>query len=159
MRPPPIALTDEAETQRLGAALALGLPEDSPARLLGLSGDLGAGKTTLARALLRALGVQGPVRSPTYTLVEPYALDRGEGLHLDLYRLADPAELDFLGLDEQYAATRLWLIEWPERGAERLPPMDLQVHLRRVGGGREAALMPATPRGWAWWRRVQFTGV
>jgi tRNA threonylcarbamoyladenosine biosynthesis protein TsaE len=150
----PVALADEAATQRLGTALAQALPEGSPAWLLGLSGDLGAGKTTLARALLRALGVAGPVRSPTYTLVEPYALARGECLHLDLYRLADPAELDFLGLDEQYATSSLWLVEWPERAVERLPPMDLCLQLCRAGAGRQAVLTSATPRGRDWWQQV-----
>ncbi len=104
-------LAQVEDTARLGSALASTRP---PQAAVHLHGDLGAGKSTLARALLRGLGVTGSVRSPTYTLIERYPIDGGEAWHLDLYRLGDASELDFLGLDE--AVATLWLIEWPEKG-------------------------------------------
>lgn len=144
----PWSLPDAAATEALGRRLAAGRPDRA---VVHLSGDLGAGKSTLARALLRALGVTGTVRSPTYTLVERYPLPAGgEAAHLDLYRLGDSAELDFLGLDELEAAAVLWLVEWPERGGGGLPPPDLAIHLAVEGDGRQALLMPRTPAGEAW---------
>ncbi|MGY0611441.1 MULTISPECIES: tRNA (adenosine(37)-N6)-threonylcarbamoyltransferase complex ATPase subunit type 1 TsaE [unclassified Luteimonas] len=114
-----------------------------------LHGDLGAGKSTLARAWLRALGVTGPVRSPTYTLVERYPLATGgEALHLDLYRIGDAGELEFLGLDD--ADARLWLVEWPERGLGALPAADLEVHLGVDGEGRSCRLAFRGAAGEAW---------
>jgi tRNA threonylcarbamoyladenosine biosynthesis protein TsaE len=145
-------LPDEQATAALGEALARALPGGTPALLLALRGELGAGKSTLARALLRALGVQGPIRSPTYTLIEPYATQRGDCLHLDLYRLGDPAELDYLGLDEQYPSTALWIVEWPEQGGDRLPPIDLDLNLLHARSGRSALLRPMTERGHRWCR-------
>lgn len=141
-----IALADEAATIALGRALAASAP--SPAVVL-LHGDLGAGKSTLARAWLRALGITGPVRSPTYTLVERYPLaGGGEALHLDLYRIGQAGELEFLGLDDPDA--RLWLVEWPERGAGALPTADLEVRLAVDGDGRLATLVPASAAGQRW---------
>ncbi len=138
-------LPDAAATDQLGAALAATRP--TPA-VVHLHGDLGAGKSTLARALLRALGVQGAIRSPTYTLVERYPLPAGEAWHLDLYRIGDAGELDFLGLDE--AEADLWLVEWPERGGAALPPLDLRVALDMHGAGRRARLQACSPAGQAW---------
>ena len=141
-----LLLSDTAATEALGARLARTLPERA---VVHLHGDLGAGKSTLARALLRALGVTGTIRSPTYTLVEPYALPGGgQALHLDLYRIGDPGELEFLGLDDD--AARLWLVEWPERGEGALPRADLRVALAVAGTGREAHLEAATAIGRAW---------
>lgn len=132
-------LRDAEATEALGAALANALP--SPA-VVHLEGDLGAGKSTLARALLRALGVQGTIRSPTYTLVERYATERGEAWHLDLYRIGDPGELEFLGLEGDPG---LWLVEWPERGLGTLPTADLTVRLEVARNGRDAMLTPHSP--------------
>ena len=144
-----LPLADAEATAALGAALAAQRPVRA---VLHLHGDLGAGKSTLARALLRALGVKGPIRSPTYTLIERYPLaGGGEAAHLDLYRLADASELDFLALDELQAAASLWLVEWPERGAGHLPPADLALRLRLDGDGREVAVEAASPAGAAWW--------
>jgi tRNA threonylcarbamoyladenosine biosynthesis protein TsaE len=123
-------LADEAATGALGAALARALPPQPAAALvLALEGELGAGKTTLARGLLRALGAQGTVRSPSYTLVEPYELPPWQVLHLDLYRVGDASELELLGLRDALQPGSLWLVEWPERGAGHLPPADLYLRL------------------------------
>ncbi len=145
-----LALADIEATERLGGALARSLPGDANA-VVFLDGDLGAGKTTLARALLRGLGVEGPIRSPTYTLVERYSLTAGgECAHLDLYRIADPEELDYLALDELAASAWLWLVEWPQRGAGRLPKADLVVALAVVGEAREAHLHAQSEVGKRW---------
>lgn len=143
-------LADSEATETLGRLLAATRP--SPA-VVHLRGDLGAGKSTLARAMLRALGVQGAVRSPTYTLVERYPLSDGEALHLDLYRIGDAGELEFLGLHD--ADPVLWLVEWPERGGGALPAADLTVALALEGQGRVAELIPGTEAGRAWLRTVQ----
>jgi tRNA threonylcarbamoyladenosine biosynthesis protein TsaE len=142
-------LDDAAATERLGALLAA--TAAVPA-VVHLRGELGAGKSTLARAWLRALGVAGAIRSPTYTLVERYPLPQGEALHLDLYRIGDAAELEFLGLDEAEAV--LWLVEWPERGGQGLPPPDLVVALAMEGVGRRAGLTAGSPAGQAWLDRL-----
>jgi tRNA threonylcarbamoyladenosine biosynthesis protein TsaE len=114
------------ETEALGARLLGAAPAaGTPCRVVTLYGDLGAGKSTFARGVLRALGVQGPIKSPSYTLVESYELPGIHVLHLDLYRLRDPDELENLGLADYHRPGHLWLIEWPERGAGRLPPADL----------------------------------
>lgn len=139
-------LPDPAATDSLGAALAASRPPHAVVHLLG---DLGAGKSSLARALLRALGVTGTVRSPTYTLVERYPLaDGGEAWHLDLYRIGDPGELEFLGLDTDDAV--LWLIEWPDRGAGAVPAPDLVVRLAVEGDGRRVSLQACNARAEAW---------
>lgn len=140
-----LQLEDEAATAELGRSLAAGQPRPA---VVYLRGDLGAGKSTLARAWLRALGVSGTIRSPTYTLVERYPVGDAEALHLDLYRIGSGAELEFLGLDE--AQTALWLVEWPGRGEGGLPPADLEIRLAIRGGGREVELVPASRAGESW---------
>ena len=146
-------LPDTDATEALGQALARTRPAVA---VVHLRGDLGAGKSTLARALLRALGVAGAIRSPTYTLVERYPVEGGEAWHLDLYRIGDAGELEFLGLDE--GAAVLWLVEWPERGGAALPRADLQVDLSVEGNGRAARLMAASPHGQQWLERVATEG-
>ncbi len=144
------SLPDSADTDRLGQALARTRP---PQAVLYLQGDLGAGKSTLARALLRELGVQGAIRSPTYTLVERYPLAAGgEAWHLDLYRIADPGELEYLGLDS--AEVTLWLVEWAERGRGGMPAADLQVDLGLQGDGRLVRLAARTKAGESWLRML-----
>jgi tRNA threonylcarbamoyladenosine biosynthesis protein TsaE len=149
--PPDNLLLEDADaTVALGARLARDLPERA---VVFLHGDLGAGKSTLARAQLPALGVTGTIRSPTYTLVEQYPLqDGGTALHLDLYRIGDPDELEFLGLDggAPDGDVRLWLVEWPERGQGALPPADLDIELTVEGSGRRCVLRPNSATGVAW---------
>jgi tRNA threonylcarbamoyladenosine biosynthesis protein TsaE len=155
MTPAPCLVVDlpiASSTDALGRALAHVLPSSF---VVHLRGDLGAGKSSLARALLRALGVTTSIKSPTYSLVERYDLpgDR-EAVHLDLYRIADPGELEFLGLDDLAGREVLWLVEWPERGGAALPPPDLEVRLEPDGKGRRATLCPLSPRGLAIWPNV-----
>lgn len=123
------------ETEALAASLALAPPPGAPCRVVELSGDLGTGKSTFARGVLRALGVTGAIKSPSYTLLETYELPGVEVLHLDLYRLNDPEELENLGLTDYYRPGTLWLIEWPEKGAGRLPEADLRFEFSIADGG------------------------
>ena len=145
-------LPDAESTDLLGQAMAQTRPAQA---VVHLQGDLGAGKSTLARALLRALGVQGAIRSPTYTLIECYPLPSGEAWHLDLYRIGNAGELDFLGLDE--GGADLWLVEWPERGGAALPPLDLEVALEIDGQGRRARLHAHGEQGRMWLQRLRET--
>ena len=126
-------LPDEAATIALGQRLAAVLPGGLVAYL---HGDLGAGKTTFARAFLRELGVGERVKSPTYSLVEGYDVGDRRAFHLDLYRIADPGELEWLGLDSLAEPGAIVLVEWPERGAGALPPVDLVMNFRHEGAGR-----------------------
>lgn len=138
-----VRLHGPGETEALGEALAGACPAPC---VIHLAGDLGAGKTTLARGFLRGLGHAGPVKSPTYSLLEPYDTPGGRVLHLDLYRLADPDEAAWLGLaDHQEDGVRL-LVEWPERGAGWVPRADLVVLLEHDDSRRRARLSPLTGR-------------
>ena len=119
--------------RRLARALQISLP---PQLLIYLEGDLGAGKTTLARGFLEGLGHTGRVPSPTYTLVEPYALSGYRVYHIDLYRVRDVRELEDLGLGEQLVPGAIALIEWPDHGAGHLPPADIRVRMEIVPAGR-----------------------
>jgi tRNA threonylcarbamoyladenosine biosynthesis protein TsaE len=149
-----VPLAQPADTDRLGAALASAFSADQSV-VVHLEGELGAGKTSLARALLRGLGVSGPIRSPTYTLLERYPLaSGGEAAHLDLYRIIEPDELEYLALDELSASARLWLVEWPQRGGERLPAADLRIGLALAGDGRRAELVALTDAGERWLRAL-----
>lgn len=112
-----------------------------------LAGELGAGKTTLTRGLLRAHGYTGAVKSPTYTLVEPYELDDARVHHFDLYRLGDPEELEFIGARDLLSDDALCIIEWPERGEGWLPPPDLCVELTIAGQGRQAQVEAESEHG------------
>ncbi len=128
-----IELRDSDETEALGAALWRALP---PKCLLFLHGDLGAGKTTLVRGLLRAAGYAGTVKSPTYTLVEEYNMPGRAVFHFDLYRLKDPEELEWLGMSDYLNRDALCCIEWPQMGEGYLPPADVELHLNHQAHGR-----------------------
>jgi tRNA threonylcarbamoyladenosine biosynthesis protein TsaE len=135
----------------LGARLARNLPVQAAPLVLFLHGDLGAGKTTLARAILQALGETGPVRSPTYALVAEYQPAGQRVLHLDLYRLNTPDELQSLGLADYLPGSRLWLVEWPDRGeGGGLPAPDASLYLEPVGTARRARFIAFTPAGREW---------
>lgn len=170
-------LADSAVTETLGQALARALPlmvarpgaartgtaqtgrsapTASPGAVVYLQGDLGAGKTTCVRSLLRTLGVAGLVRSPTYTLVETYHLAALTCVHVDLYRLQSLNEVDELGLRDLVGPGCLMLVEWPERGGAALPPADLNLLLCYADEGRQAHLRAATPLGLKWLRNLGF---
>lgn len=138
-------LGDEQATGDLGAAIAAALPKDFAGWSILLQGDLGAGKSTLARAMLRALGHKGRVPSPTYTLVEPYQFSRGDVYHIDLYRIAGAEELEFLGWSD--LSDGLKLIEWPDRVPFLTREADLLVQLDYSGMGRVAELSGLSQRG------------
>ena len=145
-------LPDEDATRRLGAALAAALRTHLPAiaaegLVVGLSGELGAGKTALTRATLRALDVSGPVKSPTFTLLEPYALSSINFYHFDFYRFESPRELDDAGLRECFGAHALCLVEWPEKAGAKLPAADLTLAMYVAGSGRRVEVFAATEAG------------
>jgi len=129
-------INDEAAMLALGAKLAA-LTE-------------GRGVTTLARGIIRALGHQGAVKSPTFTLIEPYEIGNVRVFHFDLYRLLDAEELEFLGVRDCFAGDALCLIEWPERGEGILPAPDLDITISALPTGRDLRLDPASTRGEAW---------
>lgn len=120
-----------------------------------LHGELGAGKSSFTRALLQALGVAGRIKSPTYSLVESYPLARGTAWHLDLYRIAAPDELEWLGLDALGEPDAVVLIEWPGQGRGAIPPADIEVYLDYAGTGRSVRIVSASDRGEALLRRLQ----
>lgn len=135
---------DEAGLQALAAQLASRL---KPPLCVYLHGDLGAGKTTFVRALLHALGYAGRVKSPTYGILEEYKLEHCSVLHLDLYRLTDAAELEFLGLADLWSDETLLLVEWPQHGMGRLPPADVELFLEHAGEHRRVNLKAHTISG------------
>ena len=146
-----LQLASVEDSEKLGAALARSVPWAAPRALtLFLTGELGTGKTTLARGLLRALGVDEVVRSPSYTLVESYEPAGHRVLHLDLYRMGGAADLEALGLRDELDKGVLLLVEWPEQAPSMLPIPDLQVSLRVAGEGRIARLEVHTEIGAGW---------
>lgn len=139
-----LVVPDEEAMQEIGRQLArtAGRPG-----VVYLEGELGTGKTTLVRSLLRGLGYAGKVKSPTFTLVEPYALADLTVYHLDLYRLADPEELEWLGIRDIDSGAELLLVEWPDHGAGLLPPADLVISIEYQGSGRLLCVQTPTLRG------------
>ena len=150
-------LQDEAGTAAIGAALARAL---APGLAIHLHGDLGAGKTTLTRAMLHAAGYTGHVRSPTYTLVEPYAVmidgQQVEVLHFDLYRLASAEEFLDAGFREHFGEQAICIVEWPEKAAPVLPSPDIEVLLSISGRGRDIELQALSDQGYQCLDRLKF---
>ena len=136
-------LPDAESTEAVGRALA---PTLAGGMIVTLSGDLGAGKTTLVRGVLRALDIRGPVKSPTYTLVEPYAVSSLYFYHFDFYRLGGPKEWDAAGFREYFRDDAIALIEWPEKAGAALPVADLAIALDILSDGRRCTLTAVTER-------------
>ena len=132
-----VALETERDTIRFGEKLSHCLKGRGR---VYLQGGLGAGKTTLCRGILRAMGYAGAVKSPTFTLVEPYSFAGGQVFHFDLYRLNDPEELEYIGIDDYFGDQNLCLVEWPEKAKDTLPASDLDVKLLITGRSRRAGL-------------------
>ena len=136
-----IVLPDETALLAWAATFARRL---SPGDLVFLKGELGAGKTTLVRGVLRSWGFAGAVKSPTYTLLEPYVIDGRDVYHFDFYRVGAAQELDFIGIDELMAATAIKFVEWPDAFEERLPAPDYELRLTPAGAGRRLELVVRT---------------
>ncbi len=149
-----IYLADETATVTFGKRLGDAANQGA---IIFLHGDLGAGKTTLCRGVLQAFGHQGAVKSPTYTLVEPYQFDKQCVYHFDLYRLGDPEELEYMGIRDYFSAQSLCLVEWAERGTGYLPPVDMEIFLIVSSGrpgGREISCQTKSPRGEQIWQQL-----
>ncbi|MEX1032240.1 MAG: tRNA (adenosine(37)-N6)-threonylcarbamoyltransferase complex ATPase subunit type 1 TsaE [Cellvibrionaceae bacterium] len=145
-------LADEQATVAVGLALGRAAAGGG---IVFLEGVLGAGKTTLCRGILRAFGYQGAVKSPTYTLVEAYALESRRVYHFDLYRLGDPEELEYLGIRDYFLGNHLCLIEWPERGTGFLPAADLRVKVTVAAAARNLQISAHSAAGRAILRRLK----
>ena len=140
------AVPSEEQMEQFGGCLS---PLLGRHMLLTIAGELGAGKTTLVRGLLRSAGFAGPVKSPTFSLVEPYEFDSVNLYHFDLYRLKDPEELEYIGMRDYLSAPALCIVEWPEKAGDFLPVSDIHIMIKHTGKGREVIIRAHTERGQA----------
>jgi len=138
------AVPSEERMEQFGGCLS---PLLGRQMLLTVAGELGAGKTSLVRGLLRGAGFAGPVKSPTFSLVEPYEFDSVNLYHFDLYRLKDPEELEYIGMRDYLSAPALCIVEWPEKAGDFLPVSDIHIMINRTGNGREVIIRAQTERG------------
>lgn len=145
-------IADEAAMVAFGGSLAA----SGLGGVVFLNGDLGMGKTTLCRGIIQSAGHQGAVKSPTYTLVEPYELEDRDIYHFDLYRLGDPEELEYFGVRDYFHDNALCLIEWPEKGEGVLPPADMLLNITVQNEGRLIELQPQTLKGQQLLANLQF---
>jgi tRNA threonylcarbamoyladenosine biosynthesis protein TsaE len=146
----------EADSEKSQEAIGARLSEAATDEcIIYLRGDLGAGKTTLVRGFLRGLGYRGAVKSPTYTLLEPYSISGRQVYHLDLYRLGHPEELEYLGIRDLLGQDAVLLVEWPERGTGALPPADLVVDIQYAPTGRRLEMESNTDAGLGLLHRLQ----
>jgi len=152
-------LESETDTENLGREVAKLVVESGRGLVIYLDGDLGMGKTTLSRGVMRGLGHEAAVKSPTYTLVEPYEELQPPAYHFDLYRLGDPEELEYMGIRDYFSGDCLCLIEWPERGEGILPEPDLEIHLAVKGKGRSAVISGRSELGMSLLKQLEFTGL
>jgi len=148
--------TSPESTEEWGCRLAAGLPTRTDAStVIYLNGDLGAGKTTLAKGLIRGFGIDDIVRSPTYALIEPYEAQGFTVVHLDLYRLRDPSELEALGLRDWAGPGNVWIVEWPQKGGSRLPAADLEIDLTAAADSHALDATARTAFGRTWLARLE----
>lgn len=147
-----IIIPNESAMLRLGTQLA---KASSGPAIFFLYGDLGAGKTTLVRGFLRGWGYQGTVKSPTYTLVEPYEINNQLIFHFDFYRVREPQELEFIGIQDYFTPHAICLIEWPDLGGEQLPAADLSCYIEPVALGRKVNIIACSERGLEILKRIQ----
>ncbi|MBH0056159.1 tRNA (adenosine(37)-N6)-threonylcarbamoyltransferase complex ATPase subunit type 1 TsaE [Pseudoalteromonas sp. SWXJZ94C] len=137
-------LSDEVATVAMGNQIAAIIEQGA---VIYLHGDLGAGKTTFTRGVVQGFGHTGKVKSPTYTLVEPYELEKANVYHFDLYRLGDPEELEYMGIRDYFSADVICVVEWPEKGGEFIPVPDLDITLSYVDDERKIVIKSASERG------------
>jgi tRNA threonylcarbamoyladenosine biosynthesis protein TsaE len=142
-----VNLEGERKMQDFGAQLATAIGKIDAPLLILLNGDLGAGKTTISRGVLQGLGHQGAVKSPTYTLVEPYELDIGTVYHFDLYRLIDSEELEHVGFSDYLSVAKLCIIEWPKNGGSYIPKPDISIDISVYQSSRQVTLDSMTEYG------------